>query len=161
MITGEGSLDEQSLAGKAPIGVARAAGTAGVPVVAVAGRSLLSTDRLAEAGIAAEPQPEVDAASEAPAKPKRSRKKKADEVAEAAPAEEAADPALAEDAPKPRRRSRAKAAAATTETASVSQDLTPAENGAEATSPDAPVEGEPEGEAGEPRRGWWQRTFGA
>ena len=46
VITGEGSLDEQSLAGKAPIGVAQAAGRAGVPVVAVAGRSLLSADRL-------------------------------------------------------------------------------------------------------------------
>ena len=53
VITGEGSLDEQSLAGKAPIGVSRAAGRAGVPVVAVAGRSLLSSERLAEAGIAA------------------------------------------------------------------------------------------------------------
>ena len=39
VITGEGSLDEQSLAGKAPIGVAQAAGRSGVPVVAVAGRS--------------------------------------------------------------------------------------------------------------------------
>ena len=53
VITGEGSLDEQSLAGKAPVGVAQAAGRAGVPVVAVAGRSLLSADRLREAGIAA------------------------------------------------------------------------------------------------------------
>ena len=39
VITGEGSLDEQSLAGKAPIGVAVAAGRAGVRVVAVAGRT--------------------------------------------------------------------------------------------------------------------------
>ena len=53
VITGEGSLDEQSLAGKAPIGVARAAGAAGVPVVAVAGRSVLSRERLVAAGIAA------------------------------------------------------------------------------------------------------------
>jgi glycerate kinase len=52
-VTGEGSLDEQSLAGKAPIGVARAAATAGVPVVAVAGRLQLSAQRLAEAGISA------------------------------------------------------------------------------------------------------------
>jgi glycerate kinase len=53
VITGEGSLDEQSLAGKAPVGVARAAAAAGVPVVAVAGRNQLSSGRLAEAGIAA------------------------------------------------------------------------------------------------------------
>ena len=53
VITGEGSLDEQSLHGKAPIGVARAARAAGVPVVAIAGRCLLTAGQLAEAGIAA------------------------------------------------------------------------------------------------------------
>lgn len=53
VVTGEGSLDEQSLAGKAPIGVAQAAARAGVPVVAVAGRLQLSTQRLQEAGISA------------------------------------------------------------------------------------------------------------
>ncbi len=53
VITGEGSLDEQSLAGKAPIGVARAAERAGVRVVAVAGRSQLTAERLASAGISA------------------------------------------------------------------------------------------------------------
>lgn len=51
VITGEGSLDEQSLAGKAPVGVADAAGRAGVDVIAVAGRSLLSQERLQSAGI--------------------------------------------------------------------------------------------------------------
>lgn len=51
VITGEGSLDEQSLAGKAPFGVAQAASRAGVPVVAVAGRNLLGAERLHEAGI--------------------------------------------------------------------------------------------------------------
>jgi glycerate kinase len=53
VITGEGSLDGQSLAGKAPVGVARAAGRLGVPVVAVAGRNTLTADELAAAGIAA------------------------------------------------------------------------------------------------------------
>jgi glycerate kinase len=53
VVTGEGSLDEQSLAGKAPIGVARAAARAGVPVVAVAGRLQLSPQQLHEAGISA------------------------------------------------------------------------------------------------------------
>jgi glycerate 2-kinase len=53
VVTGEGSLDEQSLAGKAPVGVARAAASAGVRVVAVAGRLQLSAAQLREAGIAA------------------------------------------------------------------------------------------------------------
>src|SRR5690606_27155147 len=38
VITGEGALDEQTLHGKAPAGVAAAAAKAGVPVVAVCGR---------------------------------------------------------------------------------------------------------------------------
>ena len=53
VVTGEGSLDEQSLAGKAPVGVARAAAKAGVPVIAVAGRLQLSEQRLQQAGISA------------------------------------------------------------------------------------------------------------
>jgi glycerate kinase len=51
VITGEGSLDEQTLSGKAPVGVAAAAAAAGVPVVAVCGRLLLTVDRLRGAGI--------------------------------------------------------------------------------------------------------------
>ena len=53
VITGEGSLDTQSLAGKTPVGVARAAARFGVTVVAVAGRSSLTADQLAAAGITA------------------------------------------------------------------------------------------------------------
>lgn len=49
VITGEGSLDAQSLHGKAPVGVARRAGD--VPVVAVAGVVAVSPDELAAAGI--------------------------------------------------------------------------------------------------------------
>ena len=52
VITGEGSLDEQTLSGKAPAGVAAAANAAGIPVVAVAGRLALSPNRLRSAGIA-------------------------------------------------------------------------------------------------------------
>ena len=51
VITGEGSLDAQTLRGKAPVGVAAAARAAGVPVVAVCGRNLLDDDQLAAAGI--------------------------------------------------------------------------------------------------------------
>ena len=53
VVTGEGSLDDQSLAGKAPIGVARAAARSGVPVVAIAGRLRLSPQQLHQAGISA------------------------------------------------------------------------------------------------------------
>ena len=54
VITGEGSLDPQTLHGKTPVGVARAAAAhdPAVPVVAVAGRSLLSAAELRGAGIA-------------------------------------------------------------------------------------------------------------
>ena len=73
VITGEGSLDDQSLSGKAPIGVAQAAGRAGVPVVAVAGRSRLTPEQLQRAGIQAtyplselEPDPQRSMANAAP-----------------------------------------------------------------------------------------------
>ena len=50
VITGEGSLDEQSLLGKTPMGVARAAARAGVPVVAVCGRTTLTPDQQKDSG---------------------------------------------------------------------------------------------------------------
>jgi glycerate 2-kinase len=50
VVTGEGSLDEQTLRGKAPAAVATAARVAGVPVIAVAGRCLLDAPRLRTAG---------------------------------------------------------------------------------------------------------------
>ena len=53
VITGEGSLDTQSLSGKAPVGVARAAARRGIPVIAVAGRSTLTADQARAAGITA------------------------------------------------------------------------------------------------------------
>ncbi|HEX6471745.1 MAG TPA: glycerate kinase [Streptosporangiaceae bacterium] len=65
VITGEGSLDVQTLRGKAPIGVARAATRAGVPVVAVAGRRALTGEQLRRARIQAayaltDIEPDVD-----------------------------------------------------------------------------------------------------
>ncbi len=102
--------------------------------------------------VAEEPAAEVAPAEEAPAKPKRSRRKAA--VAEApaeasveaeAPAEAAPEPEAAAEAPAKPKRSRAKKAA-------------PVEAETALAAP-APDEGEP-AEAGEPRRGWWQRTFG-
>ncbi|ARZ67006.1 glycerate kinase [Streptomyces sp. HU2014] len=50
VITGEGSLDAQTLHGKAPAGVAAAARARGVPVVAVCGRVSLPEETLRSAG---------------------------------------------------------------------------------------------------------------
>jgi glycerate 2-kinase len=55
VITGEGSLDSQTLHGKAPAGVAQAtaAHDPGIPVIAVAGVCSLTPDELRKAGISA------------------------------------------------------------------------------------------------------------
>ncbi|MDF9714563.1 glycerate kinase [Nocardioides sp. ChNu-153] len=53
VVTGEGSLDEQSLHGKAPVGVLAAATRAGVPTLAVCGRTTLDPATLAATGFAA------------------------------------------------------------------------------------------------------------
>jgi glycerate kinase len=73
VVTGEGSLDDQTLRGKAPAGVAAAARAAGVPTVAVAGRSTLAPEALEPAGIARayllsdlEPDPERSMRDPAP-----------------------------------------------------------------------------------------------
>ncbi len=90
--------------------------------------------------VAEEPAPEPVAEAE-PAKPKRTRKKAAAPEAEA-PAEAAAPEPVAEEAPAKPKRSRKKADA-------------PAEAPAAAM-----ADAEAEDASGEPRRGWWQRTFG-
>ncbi len=114
---------------------------------------------------APEPVGEAPIAEEASAKPKRTRKKKADADA-VAPEPVVAAPAepVAEEAPAKPKRTRRKAvtseaaapavesAASAEPEAPVAQDLAPA----------AAVEAEEEDGSGEsPRRGWWQRTFGA
>ncbi|MFB4315571.1 glycerate kinase [Actinomadura sp. 21ATH] len=53
VVTGEGTLDVRSLRGRAPIGVARAAARAGVPVVAAVGRRGLTGEQLRKARIQA------------------------------------------------------------------------------------------------------------
>ncbi len=124
------------------------------------------------------------AAEEAPAKPKRTRRKKADVAAET-PAEEAAavpaaanDAAPAEEAPaKPKRTRRKKADAAPAADAPVidqaTETPTPVETAASAATTPAPAadatpaagpataDEEPTDSDQAPRRGWWQRTFGA
>ncbi|ATE66965.1 Rne/Rng family ribonuclease [Rhizorhabdus dicambivorans] len=108
-------------------------------------------------------EPVAEAAEAEPvaeAKPKRTRRKKADAAPEAAeapaaepaPAEPVAEEAPAAEAPK-RRRSRAKAAPAEAVETVVAEAV--AEAAAE------PAESAEEDEGGTPRRGWWQRTFGA
>ncbi|MEU4650207.1 glycerate kinase [Nocardia fluminea] len=73
VITGEGSLDAQSLRGKAPLGVRSAAAAAGVPVTVVAGRILLGAAQLRAAGFSA-----AYALSELEADPARSMTRAAD-----------------------------------------------------------------------------------
>lgn len=53
VITGEGSLDVQSLSGKGPLGVADAAHERGIPVVVVAGRITVTAEQLAKHGVVA------------------------------------------------------------------------------------------------------------
>ena len=130
------------------------------------------------------PEPVAEVVGEAPAKPRRSRRKsvsteEAAPIAEASaqpPVEPAAEPD-AEAPPAPKRRSRRKAVAddASTEAgdqpvaAAVEAPAPPrAANDADgdaadatlATGQDGTVDS-PEDPAGPPRRGWWQRTFGA
>ncbi|HEY3709153.1 MAG TPA: glycerate kinase [Amycolatopsis sp.] len=51
VITGEGSLDEQSLAGKAPAGIAARARLAAAPLMVLAGRIQLDAERLSGLGV--------------------------------------------------------------------------------------------------------------
>ncbi len=73
VVTGEGSLDRQTLHGKAPAGVAAAARARGVEVVAVCGRLALPAEELGRAGIRRayplselEPDPAVSMAQAGP-----------------------------------------------------------------------------------------------
>jgi ribonuclease E len=143
------------------------------PAPARKGRSRrkVEAEAEAEAAVPVEVSPELTeaVAEEAPAAPapkRRSRKKAAEPAAEA-PVEAAAEeaPALA-----PKRRSRKKAAepvaAAATPEAAVVAEAAPAPEASEpevAAAEAAPADAESADDDGSdtPRRGWWQRTFGA
>jgi glycerate kinase len=56
VITGEGSMDSQSLTGKAPIALADSAQGHGIPVIVVAGRILVTPEELAGHGVVAAAQ---------------------------------------------------------------------------------------------------------
>jgi ribonuclease E len=97
---------------------------------------------------------EEPAAEEEPApKPKRTRRRKKDDTVEAAPAapEEAAAPA-AKPAPASAPEAANDGAAGTTDAPVLERPASAAEASADA---------EAEGDGSPPRRGWWQRTFGA
>jgi len=124
----------------------------------------------AEEAPAAPAAAEEALAQEAPAKPKRTRKKKVVEApAETAIAEAPVVEAPAEEAPaqeaaaKPKRTRKKKVAEAPAEAAAPAPEPAPAP-APEATALEAPADAEAEGEGEDgttPRRGWWQRTFGA
>ncbi|MBV8238720.1 MAG: ribonuclease E/G, partial [Sphingomonas sp.] len=111
----------------------------------------------AEAPVIEVPAPVEAAAAEAAPKPKRApRRKKADAAApEAVPAPEAAPVEAAEAPAKPKRTRRKKADTAETP---VAADAANANGAAEE---EAAPEAANDAPAGGPRRGWWQRTFGA
>ncbi|BAK68310.1 putative ribonuclease E [Sphingobium sp. SYK-6] len=140
--------------------------------------------------VAVELSPELVEAAETPEvaeKPKRRSRKKAVPAAGEAPAEAPAEEAAPEaEKPAPKRRTRSKAAAAKAAPAeAVSESVAPeapAEPAAEAPATDGPAAEAQAAEAQEagpaisaqddvaledggseepPRRGWWQRTFGA
>jgi ribonuclease E len=135
---------------------ARKAGTAPV-VEAAAGAPA------AEPVVVPLPVVEAEAVAEEPvAKPRRPRRKKADaeapaaeaEVVVAAVVEPELEPEVEAAAAKPKRRSRAKAATSAVES-SIDAPV------AEAESAQQETVAEETNEDGSPRRGWWQRTFGA
>jgi ribonuclease E len=98
---------------------------------------------------AAEPAPEPEVA-EGPAA-----------EAEPAPVAEAAPAAEEEKPAKPKRTRRKKTAEAEAPAEAPAPEAANDREGGTAEAPAEPAEAEAEAEAGEPRRGWWQRTFGA
>ncbi len=106
---------------------------------------------------------EVPAAEEAPAKPKRTRRKKADVEAEAAPAEiaeVAPEPEAAPEKPKRTRRKKADTAVAPEAASPAAEAEAPAAAPAEAQAADETSSEDAETSTSR-RTGWWQRTFGA
>ena len=173
----EGGEDAVDAEGEAPVSGEPAEApveAAAEPVAEEAPAKPKRTRRKKVEVVEAEAAPAVEAPAEvvaepvaeeaAPAKPKRTRKKKVEAVeAEAAPAVEApvevaAEPVAEEAAPaKPKRvrKKKVEAEAAPAVEAPVAQDVAPTEGEAA----EAAGEGEEDGDG--PRRGWWQRTFGA
>src|SRR5690606_40409399 len=51
VITGEGKIDDQTIYGKTPVGVAKIAKKHGVPVIAITGANLVTSNEIYETGI--------------------------------------------------------------------------------------------------------------
>ena len=125
----------------------------------------------AETAVEAAPEP-VAAAPEAeapPEKPKRKRRTKAEIAADEAAAAEAKAAAAAKPRPRPRRK-KAEPVATTAETMAETPANPQPETGVEAAQPVAepeaaeqapPTDGSDAEASAQPRRGWWQRTFGS
>ncbi len=113
------------------------------------------------AEVEAPAEPVAEAEAEAPAKPKRARRKKDEAVAEAVVAPVEAEAPAADEAPaeaaKPKRAPRRKKSDTVAEEAPAADDTVG--NGPEAA-PGAANDANGTTDSGEPRRGWWQRTFG-
>lgn len=126
-----------------------------------------------EAPVEVAPESPVEAEAEEKPKPKRTRRKKVDaeaasETAEAPVVAGDSGEAPAEPAEKPKpKRTRRKKADAAEAVASAVEDAAPTDIAPAAKPAIAAVADAAEGEAAEgednasPRRGWWQRTFGA
>ena len=112
-----------------------------------------------EAAVAEAPAEAVPEAAAAPApKPRRPRKK----VAEAVVAEAEPEAAVPEEAAAPAKPARKRRAAAQAIERTARVEAAPAETAeAEAPTPAESVAEEGTQEGASPRRGWWQRTFGA
>ena len=131
----------------------------------------------AEAPVAEAPAAEAAPAAEPAPKPRRSRRKVAEPVeatTEAPPEAPVADEAAAEEpAPKPRRSRRKTpvADAAPVDAVAAPEAPAPVEDAALGVTQDgaataladagADADAESDGDGSSPRRGWWQRTFGA
>jgi ribonuclease E len=143
-------------------------------------RRKADVEPVADVAPEATPEPEAgplaEAEAPAPEKPKRGRRKKSDVEADATPAPAPEDvPAVAEAAPEPApekpKRGRRKAApandveapAADTPAAAAPAlvEVAAAASIAETGDADAASEAPEDAADGPPRRGWWQRTFGA
>ncbi|WP_121119221.1 Rne/Rng family ribonuclease [Croceibacterium ferulae] len=104
----------------------------------------------------------AEAAAGVIAKPKRTRRKKADEAVAAEPEAPAAPEPAAEAPVKPKRTRRKKADVETEVPAEAAAPAAEPASTEEVTEPaPVPEPGDETANAGGPRRGWWQRTFGA
>ncbi|WP_184114153.1 Rne/Rng family ribonuclease [Sphingomonas abaci] len=113
-----------------------------------------------EVAPAPQPEPVVAAVAEAPAKPKRVRKKKVEAEAPAPVVEPAAEDAPAR--PKRVRKKKVEAEAPAPDAAPDAVADAAADEPAAEEPADQPSVAEPAAPTGDaPRRGWWQRTFGA